>query len=165
MVVASLVSLVLWLAVSSVLANAMHSLATTDFAMRPFGSVSAWLSVSGAVWCCVGALIVVRSDPGPIRRVLISALLVGGWALALLVFSGFADEPLNRLGPLALGLWLLELAGAYWIAAHVMRADHVGGADAKVLIADRVFLSVTALLAAKVLVVWLCPGISIRSIP
>lgn len=105
-------SAVLWLGISSVTANAVHVLAKSNFALRPFGTVSVWLLASAIIWSLVISFALSVSPPLTAKSIVLGAGVVAVWAVALVALTAVGDEALGHLGGGAIVVWVFEIVVA-----------------------------------------------------
>ena len=151
---------VLWLGISSVTANAVHVLVKSNFALRPFGSVSVWLLASSTIWPLFVGYMLSTTTVVTGRSLALGICVVVAWAVALVVLTAIGDEFLGRLGVAAIAAWVLEIT----IALLLLRLT------SQPLLSDLslqnglvgVVATLAWLTAAKALVLCLSPGVTIR---
>jgi hypothetical protein len=158
--IALLVSGALWLAVSSVTANAVHVLAKDGFSWRAFGSVSIWLVATSLAWVIFASYVLSVNSQLPARDQFLGLCTVTIWVGVLLVSTAFGDQFLGGLGGIGLAVWVVEIAGAALLVAYFFRQS-VPFVD---LQKQALLIAVTLiwLTAAKTAFLCLSPGISIR---
>lgn len=163
LLLALVISGILWLAVSSVTANAVHILAKDNFTWYKFGSASIELIVINLVWALFAGYSLSANAQLSARVQFLSLCAVTVWTGSLLSLLGVGDPWIDSVGAsIVFGLlfWIIEIAGAAVLVAHFFRRSvpFVGLQNQAFLIA----ITLTWLIAAKTAFLCLCPGISIR---
>ena len=158
-----LISAALWLAISSVTANAVHILSKNSFTWHKFGSTSIELVVTSLVWVVFSGYSLLVNAQLSARTQFLSLCAVTIWTGSLLGLLAFGDPWIDSVGAsIVFGLlfWIIEIAGAAVLVAHFFRRSvpFVGLQNQALLIA----ITLTWLIAAKTAFLCLCPGISIR---
>jgi hypothetical protein len=157
---ALLLSGALWLAVSSVTANAVHTLAKENFSWHGFGSVSIWLIVVCFAWLICASYLLAVNMQLTAKNQAIGICVVTIWIGILLVLTGLGDQWLGRLGAAALVVWFIEIAVAALLVIYLFRQSR-----SFFSLEGISWFAVMALIwltAAKMAFLLLSPGISIR---
>lgn len=155
-----LMSGALWLAVSSVFANATHILAKSNFIFVGFGSVSIWLLAASFVWLVIVTYALsVNTEISP-WNVAIGFGQVSAWVLILATLTTAGDELLGKLGGVAVIIWLIEVAVARFILS---RASELSLPFTGILNDLWPFaVTLTWIMGIKILLLCLSPGVTIR---
>ena len=157
---ALLVSGALWLAVSSVMGNAVHILAKENFSWYRFGQVSIWLIAASFAWLMFISYVLSMNLQLPAKSQALGLCAVGVWVGVLLVLSAFGDEWLGSLGAAALIFSVIEIVVAVFLVAYLFRQS-LPFIDLQ----NKALLVVMALIwltATKAMFLCLSPGVSIR---
>jgi hypothetical protein len=150
----------LWLAVSSVTANAVHVLAKENFSWHGFGSVSIWLIVACFAWLIFASYLLTVNAQLTAKNQALGLCAIAIWVGALLALTGLGDQWLGGLGIAGLGIWFIEIAVAVLLVAYLFRQSlpFLG-------LEGMSWLAVMALIwltATKTAFLCLSPGVSIR---
>ncbi|MET4698672.1 hypothetical protein ABIE65_001694 [Constrictibacter sp. MBR-5] len=156
---ALLVSTGLWLAISSIAANAVHVFAKGNYAWNGFGSISAWSLAACSLWTLTVGYVLTKSDIVSGKTFWLGICAVLGWVLLLSVLAVLGDEWLAGLKAVSSLVWAAEVAGA----ALLVRYLHRHGSELPAL--QGLWLgvvSLTLLVGAKALFLGLVPGVTVR---
>jgi hypothetical protein len=155
-----LLSLFVWLGVSSVLAGAVHSLAKSNFSAHPFGSISLWALATAILWPAFVAYIAITFRWIHVNRLILDMSLVAAWALGLTAVTAISDQFLNGLGIAAVAVWLIEIAAAMWLLYVTLSPLSLGTSVQGRAIS--LLTTLAWLTEAKALLLCLSPGITVR---
>jgi hypothetical protein len=154
---ALLISAVLWLGLSSVIANAIHVLAKGNFAFGSFGSISAMFLAAAFGWTMlIGYWVNVEGDIEP-KILMRGACAIAIWLCVLIAFTAVADDFLVRLGRDAISVWVAELTVAMVLFIRVTKAPLSFWR-----LLQCVLVVLVCLTAVKALLLLMSPGIAIR---
>lgn len=160
LLVALLLSCTLWLAVSSVMANAVHVLAKENFSWRAFGSISIWLIAASFACLMFASYVLTVNAQLTAKSQALGLCAVAMWIGVLLVLTALGDQWLGGLGVASLIVWCIEIAVAVCLVAYLFRQS-LSFFDLQ----SQVWLVVMALIwltATKAALLCLSPGVSIR---
>lgn len=157
---ALVLSVILWLAVSSVTANAVHVLAKSNFSFRSYGSVSVWLVAGALSWSLIIGYLLLLATSVTAKNLIWGACAVGFWSVFLILLTAVGDEFLGSLDRAAIIVWLLEIAGALLLVRATSRLTSADIGPHTVL--WDMLATLTWLIAAKALLLCLSPGVVIR---
>ena len=157
---ALLVSGFVWLAVSSVMGNAIHILAKDGFTWYKFGSVSIWTIVVSFTWLMFVSYVFTVSLKLPVKNQGLSLCALLMWVGVLEVLAALGDEWLGSLGAAAIIFSLIEIALAVLIVRYLFRQSlpFVNWQNQAWL----VIMTLVWLTATKAAFLCLSPGVSIR---
>lgn len=158
--VALLISSMLWLAVSSVMANSVHLLAKANFTWRAFGSVSVWLVALNLAWLVFVSYALMTNTQLCGKSVIWELFAVAVWVVTLLALAAFGDAWIGSLGVLAVVVWVIEIGVAYLFISQINQqslpfSGLLSGAWLLVM-------TLTWLSAIKALFLCLSPGVALR---
>jgi hypothetical protein len=151
---------IIWLAVSSVTANAVHVFAKSSFSLLPFGSVSIGLLTVAVIWSLSVVYLITVTSFIPKKSAVLSACTIIAWVITLLVFTALEDEFLREAGAAAVFVWMLEIAVAFML---VHRAN--GPPLPNPHVQDGLVLAIIALAwitLTKSILLCVFPGVDIR---
>ena len=151
-----LISIAIWIGVSSIAANAAHVWAKSNFAFNAFGTVSIQVVLVAIGWAAaVGVWIILVARIAP--RVLAHDVLAAAvWSAGLMVLWALGDEWLTGLGPWAVAVLAAELAvAAFWVMRSVAPRPFWQSAQ-------RMAVVCAWLAAAKVVILVIAPGVAVR---
>ena len=151
---------VLWLGISSVTANAVHVLAKSNFALRPFGSVSAWLVASAIIWPLIASHLLKTVHFITAKRLFLGVCAVLAWTGVLVVLTAVGDEVLGKLGGAAIAVWILEVAMAFFLL-RVITQPLLSNLDLQGVLVGTV-AALASLTMAKGVLLCIFPGVEIR---
>lgn len=155
---AVLVSIAIWLGVSSIAANAMHILAKSNYEFRAFGSISGGVVAVAIGWAiAMSAWMNTGTGIATAKAHAIGLLVTAVWVIMLLILSALWDELLTGVGVWAVVVWVVELIVAAVLVPRLFAPSDTFG--------DRLqrVATVCAWLAAmKALILLFSPGISVR---
>ncbi len=157
-----LLSVILWLGMSSVMSNSLHDLAKTTltFQIPVFGSVSIWLVVGGMVWSLIVSYWLVIVTLVPVRKLALSAGSTATWGVTVVVLIYLGDTFLSKLGALAVVVWLVEISVALLLVYKTSKLTLSEiGVDIVLWGMVAVFVWLTAI---KALLLILSPGVIIH---
>ncbi len=163
LLIALLLSGALWLAISSVMGNAIHTLAKESFTWYRFGSVSIGLILICLIWVIFVSCILWANGQFTAQNQFLSLCCVTVWMGLLLVLLAYGDPWIDSFGTsviFGLLFWIIEIAGAALLVAHFFRQSvPFMDLQSKALL---VAVTLTWLTAAKAALLCLSPGVSIR---
>lgn len=147
----------LWLGISSVVAGAVHVFAKSDFSLRPFGSVSVGVLVCSIAWSLLVGYFLNAKILFELKALVLGAVLINAWVIALIALTCVADEILGRLGAAAIVIWIFEFTIAFLIFRLVnhSRLSDTGPRNFMV----SMMATFAGLILAKALLLCLTPGV------
>jgi hypothetical protein len=157
---ALLVSIGLWVVLSSATANAVHILAKGNFSWRSYGSVSIWPVVATLLWTAIIYWIPSQRSGLMVKWELLAIVAIAIWLIALLVMTAVADAWLGQVGIAALLIWVVEFVGAVLILAFLQKHMPLLGVPNGWLATS--VLAFSLLAAIKACLFCALPGASIR---
>ena len=161
----SIISVILWLGVSVVTADAVHTLAKSNFDFaRSFGSVSSTALVSALIWPLVVGIWAGISTSISMKNFAFGGCAVVVWVVGLTVVTAIGIDLLwsFRKVLIFVGLlaWGLEVVVAVWLLRLTTQPPSFGVGLQGVL--SSLAVALACLIAAKAAFLWLAPGVSIR---
>ncbi|MES2356515.1 MAG: hypothetical protein V4568_19365 [Pseudomonadota bacterium] len=157
---ALLISSFLWLVASSVFANAIHILAKSNFLWTGFGSISIWMIAISFVWLAILTYTLLAYAGLSLLNVSLGFGLIALWMLILAAVTIVGDEFLGKLGSAAIIVWLIEVAFARLILSRTPQLSLQFSGLLNEL--WPIALTLTWIMAAKILALCLSPGVAIR---
>jgi hypothetical protein len=157
---ALLISSALWLVVSSVTANAVHSFAKNDFILQSLGSISIVLAVTSLAWTVFASCTFLTGIKIGLRKQFLALCFVAIWVGMLIVISAVSDQILGDMGMAAMAVWIVEFVFAVLLISYFYSHSLPFAGSHK-----RVFSMVIAftwLAALKTVFLCLSPGILIK---
>lgn len=155
-----LVSAVIWLATSSVFANALHILAKSDYAWYAFGSISVWLSLIGATWFLIIGFAGIFRKLFNMKEMLSSLFAVSILVVMFAVVTTLTDQMLGSIGIAAILIWVFEISmGLVLVNIFTNPSKKFTRIERQ---ANLAAVAMSWQVAIKILVLWVSPGISIR---
>lgn len=160
LITALVVSVAMWLVLSSVTANAAHILAKGDFSWRGYGSVSAWLVAAGLLWTVAICYVATAHGGLNTKGLFLACVGVATWVVLLLFLTAVIDPWLGQIKAAALLIWVIELIGVAVVLVVIARYWPQSAALQSWLPASAFALALAA--GVKALLFCVLPGAAIR---
>lgn len=112
LLVSLLTACTLWLAVSSVVANAVHIFAKENFSWNTFGYVSFSLILINLVFLIFISYVLALNTPHTLKRQCCSFFAVAMWCGFLLILTVLLDKWLVEFIVAGIFVWLIEIVAA-----------------------------------------------------
>ena len=160
LVAAFLVSSALWLGVSSIFANAVHIFWKSNYSWAGFGSVSIWTIVVALGWLLIVGYVLQAESWITTKNMTLSICIVAIWIVLLAVLTAWGYEMLVELGAAAILVWVIEFVVALLLVNYFARMSlpFFGIQNSAVFVT----VTLTWLMAAKVMLLCLSPGVTLR---
>jgi hypothetical protein len=155
-----LVVFALWLAISSVEANAIHTFAKNGYVWSTFGSVSFSLLIFCSVVLALTSYLLYRVWKINLSLQAITFCFVVTWILMLAVFTIVGDEILNKSAIVGGFIWVLEIIVVFGATVFLTKNFWLLKTSGNTL----VILSLAFVYAssAKAILLAIFPGVSVR---
>jgi hypothetical protein len=151
-----LISIAIWIGVSSISANAAHVWAKSNFAFSTFGTISIEVVLIAIGWAAamgVWIILVARIAPRVLAHDVLAAAV---WSASLLALCALGDEWLTGLGPWAVAVLVAELAVAAFLVTSAVAPRPFWQS------AQRMAVVCAWLAAAKAVILVIAPGVAVR---